>query len=61
MKGIYAILMMMAYVLGAIGGFGYSLYGGSWPVAIAIVILAYMAWPKFVSYWNILTKTEGKL
>ena len=61
MKGIYAILMMMAYVLGAIGGFGYSLYGGSWPVAIAIVILAYMAWPKFVSYYNLLTKTEGKL
>lgn len=49
---IFYFLMVCAYVLATLGGFGYAAWGGSWPVAIAIVALAFMAWPEFVKYHN---------
>lgn len=54
MKKLFAFVCLCAYVMGAIGGFGYALYGGSWPIAIAIVILAVMAWPTAVNQWRVL-------
>ncbi len=49
-KKIYYFLMCCAYVLATIGGFGYAAWGGSWPIAISIILLAVMAWPKFNEY-----------
>lgn len=49
---LFYFLMVCAYVLATLGGFGYAAWGGSWPIAIAIVALAYMAWPEFVKYHN---------
>lgn len=46
MNKILAFFIIAAYVLGTIGGFGYALYGGSWPIAIAIIILGVLAFPK---------------
>lgn len=52
MKKLFAFIAFCAYILGALGGFGYAVYGGSWPIAIAIVILALMAWPQFENAWK---------
>lgn len=49
-KNFFYFLMVCAYILATVGGFGYALLGGSWPIAIAIVALAFMAWPKFNEY-----------
>ena len=54
MKNFIAFVCLCAYVMGVIGGFGYALYGGSWPIAIAIVVLAIMAWPTAVNQWRVL-------
>lgn len=61
MKGFFSALMMCAYILGTIGGFGYSAYGGSWPIAIAVAILGYMAWPQFVKYYHNCTDSPKTL
>lgn len=47
MKKMIAFIEVCAFVIGALGGFGYAEYCGSRPIAVAIVILAVMAWPIF--------------
>lgn len=51
MKKLVSFFGACAYVLGAIGGFGYALYSKAYLVGICIVVLAVMAFPtmkKFV-------------
>ena len=43
-KFVYFIIIVL-YALGAIGGFGFALYGGSVPCAIGVVVLALLAFP----------------
>ena len=45
MKGIYYFLVLCAYVLGAVGGFGWCAYNRAWLIVIGIVALAAMAFP----------------
>jgi len=45
MKQLVSFIMICLYVLGAIGGVGYALYNGAYPVAVGVVGLAWMAWP----------------
>lgn len=52
MKGVFYFIMLCCYVLGSIGGFGYSLYSKNYLIAAAVVILAYMAWPKAKDYYE---------
>lgn len=54
MKNFIAIICLCAYVMGAIGGFGYAVYEGAYPIAASIVILAIMAWPTAVNQWRVL-------
>ena len=42
MSKFIAFVKFCAFILGAVGGFGYAVYGGSWPIAAAIIILALM-------------------
>ena len=51
-KQFLSFIGICAYVMGTIGGFGFSVYGGSWPVAISVLILAVMAWPTAKKLWN---------
>ena len=44
--------VLCAYVLGAIGGFGYALYSKAYLIAACIVILAVMAFPKAKEWWK---------
>ena len=45
MKQLISFFIVCLYALGAIGGVGYALYNGAYPVAIGVVALAWMAWP----------------
>ena len=56
MSKFIAFVKFCAYILGAIGGFGYAVYGGSWPIAVAIIILALMASPEFAAAYKELTE-----
>ena len=51
-KQFLSFIGICAYVMGTIGGFGFSVYGGSWPVAIAVLILAVMAFPTAKQLWK---------
>lgn len=55
-KEIISFILLCMYVLGSIGGFGNACYCGAYPTAIAIVVLAYMAWPSAKTCWENLTK-----
>lgn len=48
MKNILKLFGIAAYALATIGGFGYCAHLHKWLIAIAIVVLAVMAWPTFV-------------
>ena len=51
-KQFISFLGICAYTMGTIGGFGFSAWGGSWPVAIAVLILAVMAFPTAKQLWK---------
>lgn len=44
-KKLGYFLALCAYVLGAIGGFGCAMYIRSYAIAVAVVVLAVMAFP----------------
>ena len=55
MKKFGYLLLLCLCVMGAIGGFGYSLYCEAYPIAAGVVVLAYSAWPKVKEYFTYLT------
>lgn len=46
---------MCCCVVGTIGGVGYSIFCGAYPVAVGVGVLAYSARPKFKEYFTKLT------
>lgn len=52
MKKVLYFLGLFAYVLGAIGGFGYALYDKAWPVAASVIVLAIMAFPTAKDWYK---------
>ena len=52
MKKIGYLLLLCLCAMGAIGGVGYSLYCGAYPIAVGVVVLAYSAFPKVKEYYN---------
>lgn len=55
MKKIGYFAMLFLYVIGAIGGIGYAIYGGAWPVAIGVAAVDWMAWPRVKEFFIKLT------
>lgn len=49
-RKFYLFVMICLAVMGLIGGIGYAIWGGSWPIAVGVAVLAFMAWPKFNEY-----------
>lgn len=45
LKGLLQFIILVLYVLGAIGGFGYACYSGAYLIAVAVLVLAVMAFP----------------
>lgn len=54
MKKILYFFLLCLYVLGVFGGIGYALYEDSYPIALGIVVLAFMAFPTAKKWWKIL-------
>ena len=54
MKKIINFLLLCLCIMGAIGGVGYAIYGGAWPVAVGVVALTYSAWPSIKKYFTTL-------
>ena len=52
MKKYFSFLMICLYILGVIGGLGWTLYSGGYVIAVGVVAVAYMAWPKLVEYFR---------
>jgi uncharacterized membrane protein len=55
MKKYFALLVLCLYVLGAVGGFGFAMYQGAYLIAVAVVVLALMAFPTAQKYYEFLT------
>jgi uncharacterized membrane protein len=55
MKKYFALLVLCLYVLGAVGGFGFAMYQGAYLIAVAVVVLALMAFPTVQKYYEFLT------
>lgn len=55
MKKYFSFIMICLYILGVIGGLGWTLYSGGYVIAVGVVAVAYMAWPKLVEYFHDLT------
>ena len=55
MKKYFSFVMICLYILGVIGGLGWTLYSGGYVIAVGVVAVAYMAWPKLVEYFHNLT------
>lgn len=51
-KGFFSMFMMMAYLMGSVGGFGYAMYCEAYVIAGAIVLLSIMAFPKAKEYFE---------
>lgn len=55
MKKVLAFLVICLFALGAVGGIGYAIYGGGYPIAVGVGALAVMAYEKAEKYWKILS------
>lgn len=51
-----SVLLLFAYLVGAIGGCGYALYSRAWFVAICVLVLAVIALPTVVALVKRLTE-----
>ena len=56
MNKILIIILLFLSFMGIIGGIGYTLYYGVWPISIGIVAAGYLAWPRFRELFRKLTE-----
>lgn len=56
MKKLLYFVCLFAYLVGAIGGFGYALHSNAIFIAVCVVVLAAMAWPTAKSFYEKLTQ-----
>ena len=56
MKNFIAFVCLCAYVMGAIGGFGYAVYEGAYPIAAGVAALSVMSFPTVKKHFNELTE-----
>lgn len=54
-KYFVALGWLAAYAVGLVGGVGYAAYSGAWVIAICVVLLGVMAFPKFKEAFKVLS------
>ena len=54
-KYFVALGWLIAYAVGLVGGVGYAAYSGAWVIAICIVLLGVMAFPKVREAFKVLS------
>lgn len=52
---LLAFATVCAYILGAVGGLGWSLYEHSYVIAVGVLVLAVMAFPSLLKAMEVLT------
>lgn len=52
MKKVLSLFGLFAYVVGAIGGFGYAMYSKAYFIGICVLALAAMAFPTLKKFWK---------
>ena len=55
MKKLISFAIICLWVLGTIGGVGYAIYGGSWPIAAGCAVNALLAFPTVKNAYKELT------
>lgn len=54
MKQLFSFLVLCFYALGTIGGIGYAVYCKAYLIAVAVLVLALMAYPTARNYYKYL-------
>ena len=54
-KYFVALLWLIVYLVGLVGGVGYAAYSGAWVIAICVVLLGVMAFPKAKEAFKVLS------
>ena len=54
-KCFVALGWLAAYAVGLVGGVGYAAYSGAWVIAICVVLLGVMAFPKAKEAFKVLS------
>ena len=45
-KGFLYLLVLLLYAMGVIGGIGYAIYNGAYPIAVGVAVTGWLAFPK---------------
>jgi len=56
MAKVYYFIMLCLYVVGVIGGIGYAIYCGAYPVAVGVAATGFLAYPKVKECFDKLTE-----
>lgn len=51
-KGLKFLLLLCAYVLGAVGGFGYAMHNKAYLIGVSVILLSLMAFPTVKKAWR---------
>lgn len=46
MKNIMTFVILAIAFIGLVGGIGYTIYSGAYPIAVGVAALGYLGWPK---------------
>lgn len=56
LKGIISMFLLMLYAMGSIGGFGYAMYCKAYLIAVAVLVLAILAFPTIKKVFKVWTE-----
>lgn len=54
-KKVLSFVLLFLWAMGIVGGIGYSIYGGAWPIAVGVAVAAWLSWPKVTELFHNLT------
>ncbi len=55
LKKVLSFVLLFLWAMGIMGGIGYSIYGGAWPIAVGVAVAAWLSWPKVTELFHNLT------
>ena len=55
-KGFMYLVVLLLYAMGVIGGIGYAIYIGAYPIAVGVAVNGWLAFPKVKEMFQWLTE-----
>lgn len=55
LKKVLSFVLLFLWAMGIVGGIGYSIYGGAWPIVVGVAVAAWLSWPKVTELFHNLT------